>query len=117
MSAALNIRWGGTGSRAVGAEPFTTLSPTWFAGKGFGFLPEVHEIFAAARGDRAGWIFISHQSLPQRHLMKVAGYRRARNPQFLVWGRIVSIQHALSQIEVADLGLPDFFNHLTPLVE
>ena len=40
MSASLDVDWGGTGSSAVDAEPFTTLSPTLFVGKGFGFLPE-----------------------------------------------------------------------------
>src|SRR6516225_7267317 len=29
MTAALVVNWGGTGNRAVGADPFTTLTPTW----------------------------------------------------------------------------------------
>src|SRR5262249_24235020 len=40
MSAALEIEWGRTGSAAVGADPFTTLTPTLFIGKGFGALPD-----------------------------------------------------------------------------
>ena len=37
---ASTIDWGGTGSKAVDAEPFTTLVPTFFVGQGFGFMPE-----------------------------------------------------------------------------
>src|SRR5215469_15697710 len=40
FSAALDVDWGHTGSTSIGAEPFTTLTPTVFAGKGFGFLPD-----------------------------------------------------------------------------
>jgi hypothetical protein len=40
MSISLDVDWGGTGSKAVDAEPFTTLVPTFFVGKGFGFMPE-----------------------------------------------------------------------------
>jgi hypothetical protein len=39
-SASLAVEWGHTGSADVGAEPFTTLTPTFFIGKGFGDLPE-----------------------------------------------------------------------------
>jgi hypothetical protein len=40
MSASLAVEWGHTGSADVVAEPFTTLTPTFFIGKGFGDLPE-----------------------------------------------------------------------------
>ena len=40
MSVSLDVDWGGTGSKAVDAEPFTTLVPTFFIGQGFGFMPE-----------------------------------------------------------------------------
>ncbi len=41
MSVSLDVDWGGTGSSAVDAKFFTTLAPTLFYGKGFGFLPEL----------------------------------------------------------------------------
>src|SRR4029079_15488187 len=40
LSVALDVDWGGTGAKEVDAESFTTLTPTIFAGQGFGFLPE-----------------------------------------------------------------------------
>ena len=45
MSASLDVDWGGTGSEAVDAESFTTLTPTLFLGKGFGFLPDSMRLF------------------------------------------------------------------------
>jgi hypothetical protein len=45
MSMALDVDWGGTGSSSIGAESFTTLTPTLFLGKGFGSLPESMKFF------------------------------------------------------------------------
>src|SRR5438094_866370 len=40
MSVGLNIEWGGTGAKGVGADPFNTYTPTVYFGKGFGDLPD-----------------------------------------------------------------------------
>ena len=40
LSVSLDVDWRGTGAKEVDAESFTTLTPTIFAGQGFGFLPE-----------------------------------------------------------------------------
>jgi hypothetical protein len=45
MSAGLVVEWGGSGSAEVGADPFSTVTPTLYVGKGLGDLP-----------DSAGWI-------------------------------------------------------------
>ncbi len=45
MSAALDVDWGGTGSSSIGADSFTTLTPTVFVGKGFGSLPDSMKFF------------------------------------------------------------------------
>src|SRR5215831_1770653 len=39
-SAAFSVEWGNTGAAGVGAESFTTYTPTLFFGKGFGDLPD-----------------------------------------------------------------------------
>ena len=62
MSASLDVDWGGTGSSSIGADAFTTLTPTLFVGKGFGFLPDSMKFFKplavgaslAAGGRRVG---------------------------------------------------------------
>src|SRR3979490_3402819 len=40
MSAALAVEWGNSGAAGVGAESFTTYTPTIYIGKGFGDLPD-----------------------------------------------------------------------------
>ena len=55
MSAALNVEWGGTGARSIGAERFNVYTPTLFFGKGFGDLPQ-----------SAGWLTqISNPGAPE----------------------------------------------------
>ena len=39
MMASLDVEWGRTGASSVGADPFTTTTPTLLLGKGFGDLP------------------------------------------------------------------------------
>ena len=60
LSLGLTAEVGGTGSRSVGADSFSTLSPSLFFGKGFGDLPETEPRFATftAKWDdayRAKW--------------------------------------------------------------
>ena len=45
MSVGISAEWGGSGAQGVGAERFTTYTPTFWFGKGFGNLP-----------DSAGWL-------------------------------------------------------------
>ena len=117
MSAALDILWGGTGSRAVGAEPFTTLTPTWLAAKGFGFLPESMK-FLRPFGvtTQLGYLFPTESSTTA--FDEGSGLAPStRNPQFLICGG--SLQYSMPYLKsrVQDLVLPDVLNHLVPLVE
>ena len=54
MSVGLNIEWGGSGAQDVGAERFSTYTPTLYFGKGFGDLPTEHGLGAAVRDHRPG---------------------------------------------------------------
>lgn len=40
LSVGVNVEWGGTGAKKVGAEDFSTITPAVFFGKGFGDLPD-----------------------------------------------------------------------------
>jgi len=117
MSASLDIEWGGTGSHAVGAEPFTTLTPTWFAGKGFGLLPESMKLLRPfGVTAKVGYSFPTESSTTAFD----AGsglLTTTRDPQFLVWGG--SLQYSMPYLKsyVQDFGLPEFVNHLVPIVE
>jgi hypothetical protein len=117
MSAALDIEWGNTGAAGVGAESFTTYTPTLFMGKGFGGLPDSMR-WARPFGITAqvGYSIPSSRSSisvdPDTGDVDVE-----LHPQFLNYG--FSLQYSMPYLKssVVDLQLPDFFNHLIPIVE
>ena len=110
MLLGLIVDWGGTGAINSGiATPYTTLTPTYYFGKGFGDLP-----------DEAGWLRafavtgqIGYQ-IPSRSFDLV---QQAFIPQVLAWGGSIQYSMPYLKSEIQDLQLPDFINHLIPIVE
>jgi hypothetical protein len=92
---------GGTGSHAIG-ESFSTISPTIVAGKGFGDLPDS---FAYLRP-----VAITAEAGP-------AFTTGAGQPNAFNYG--VTVQYSLPYLQqhVHDVGLPQPFANLIPLVE
>ena len=107
----LVIDWGSTGAFAIPGLPRPTacsLRPFYF-GKGFGDLP-----------DAAGWLRafavtgqIGYQ-VPSRSFDVVDG---SFIPQVLAWGGSIQYSMPYLKSEILDLQLPDFINHLIPIVE
>lgn len=111
MSASLDVDWGGTGSKAIDAESVTTLTPTVFVGKGFGFLPEeLKYLKPIAITGQVGYAVPTESSATEDGFTTL-------NPRSLMWGG--SIQYSMPYLKsaVEDVGLPDFVNRLIPLVE
>lgn len=117
MSAALAVEWGNTGAAGVGAESFTTYTPTLFFGKGFGDLP-----------DSFGWMRAFGLTGQVGYAIPSSGASFTvdpdsgdvdidRHPRFLNYG--FSLQYSMPYLKasVVDLGLPDFINRLVPIVE
>jgi len=109
MSASLDVAWGGTGAKSIGTEPFTTLTPTWFVGKGFLKL-----LRPLAVTTELGYSFPTQSSTTE---FADGILTEQRNPQFLVWG--VSLQYDMPYLKarVQDFGLPKFVNRLVPITE
>jgi hypothetical protein len=116
-SAGLSVEWGNTGAAGVGAESFTTYTPTLFFGKGFGDLP-----------DSAGWLrafgltgqvgyAIPSSSTSVSFDPDSGDADIERHPRFATYG--FSLQYSMPYLKssVVDLGLPDFLNRLIPIVE
>jgi hypothetical protein len=100
MSASLDVDWGGTGAKSIGAEPFTTLTPIWFAGKGFGFLPDNLRLFRPlAVTTELGYSFPTQSST-------IEDGTETRNPQFLVWGGSLQYSMPYLKARVQNLRLP-----------
>jgi hypothetical protein len=106
----LIAEWGGTGAVNSGlAAPFSTLTPTFYFGKGFGDLP-----------DSFGWpraFAVTGQigyQIPTRSFDIVQG---TPIPQVLAYGGSIQYSMPYLKSEIRDYQLPDFINHLIPIVE
>jgi hypothetical protein len=110
MLLGLIVDWGGTGNVNAGiGTSYSMLTPTYYFGQGFGGLPD-------AIGFARPLAFtgqIGYQ-IPTTSFEVNTG---VFIPQVLVYG--ASLQYSMPYLksEVKDLQLPDFFNHLIPLVE
>jgi len=102
--------WGGTGAINSGiGTPYSLLTPTYYFGKGFGDLP-----------DDAGWLRAFAVTGQVGYQFPTTSYEVAQNlyiPQNLVYG--FSLQYSMPYLksEIQDYQLPDFINHLIPIVE
>jgi len=121
FSAGLSIEWGGSGSASVGADPFHTYTPTIYFGKGLGDLPDtLFWIRPVAITGQVGY------SIPARNFTTSFGVDPDSgaltadtefHPRVLQWGGTLQYSMPYLKSAVIDLGLPDFVNHLIPLVE
>jgi hypothetical protein len=121
MSVGLSVEWGGTGAANVGAEPFNTYIPNVYFGKGFGDLPDTLSwIRPVAITGQVGY------AIPARNFTTTFGIDPDTgnqtidtefNPRVLNWGATIQYSMPYLKSVVVDLGLPDFINHLIPLVE
>ncbi|MBV8701153.1 MAG: hypothetical protein JO052_25380 [Bradyrhizobium sp.] len=121
MSVGLTVEWGGTGSSSVGAEAFNVYTPTIYFGKGMGDLPDsLSWLRPVAITGQVGY------SIPETRFATIVGVDPDTglqtvdtefHPYVLNWG--LSIQYSMPYLKssVVDLGLPDFIDHLIPLVE
>jgi hypothetical protein len=102
VSGGVSVEWGGTGSEKVGAERISSLTPTLYFGKGAGDLP-----------DTLGWLQPAAMTGSLGYAIPASG----GGAKVLKSG--VALEYSLPYLHahVRDLGLPDFINHVTPLVE
>jgi hypothetical protein len=117
LSAGLEIEWGGSGARDVGVERFSVYTPTLYFGKGFGDLPSsLNFARPFAITGQVGYA-IPGSATTVTVDPDTGDVDTDFNPRVLVWGG--SLQYSMPYLKsaVVDLGLPDFFNRLIPIVE
>jgi hypothetical protein len=109
LLAGVIFSWGNSGAAGVGAFPWSTITPTFYFGKGWGDLPDSAGFLRAfAVTGQVGY------EIPTTSFDLVAGNFI---PQNLVWGNSLQFSMPYLKSNVIDLGLPDFINHLIPIVE
>jgi hypothetical protein len=121
ISVGLNIEWGGTGAANVGADPFNTYTPTFYFGKGLGDLPDTLSwIRPFAITGQIGYAIPGRRSTTTFGIDPNSGDLTADtefHPRVLNWGGTIQYSMPYLKSAVIDLGLPNFVDHLIPLVE
>jgi hypothetical protein len=121
LSVGLSVEWGGTGVSSVGADPFNTYTPTVYFGKGFGDLPDTLSwLRPLAITGQLGYAIPGRKSTTTFGIDPDSGDPTADtefNPRILNWGATIQYSMPYLKSAVMDLGLPDFINHLIPIVE
>ena len=103
----LNVTWGHTGRAAVGAPDFTTLSPTFNFGKGFGDIPRsLTYLRPFAITGNLGFDFPTQAT--------TAG---VPNPNNFAYGFAFEYSFPYMECCVKDIGVRPPFSQLIPLVE
>jgi hypothetical protein len=121
MSVGLSIEWGGTGSASVGAEAFNVYTPTIYFGKGMGDLPDsLSWLRPVAITGQVGYAIPGRSSTTTASIDPDTGelsFDTEFNARVLNWGLTLQYSMPYLKSSVIDLGLPDFVNHLIPIVE
>ncbi len=107
LSVGVSSEIGGTGSSRVGAESFSTISPTFFFGKGLGNLPDSVGLLRP--------LAITGVLAPNFPTQRIT--EGGENPTTLTWAFTVQYNLMYLQSAVKDVGLGAPFNRLVPLVE
>ena len=121
LSFGIDSEIGGTGSRSVGSESFSTISPAVLFGKGFGDLPESLKYLKpfAITGR-----FASNCPTRSKNVTTVVNHETGeimqeveKNPVTLSWGFTIQYSFQYLQSFVKDIGLGTPFNRMIILVE
>jgi hypothetical protein len=121
LSAGLEIEWGGTGARQLDAERFNVYTPTLYFGKGFGDLPPaLNWARPFAITGQIGYAIPAVSKTTIETFDPDSGETTVDtelNPRLLNWGGTLQYSMPYLKSAVIDLGLPEFVNHLIPIVE
>lgn len=116
LSAGFDWDIGGTGTKRIAAESFSTITPALFFGKGFGDLPEsLKYLRPFALTGLAGIAVPTQASATQ--VADDGSISIERHPHVLNWGLAVEYSIPYLQSFVEDVGLRGPFNRLIPVVE
>jgi hypothetical protein len=121
VSVGLNVEVGGTGSKAIGADSFSTWEPAVFFGKGFGDLSEALRFLKPlALTGVAGIAIPSSASTRAITVDEQTGEHDVdieRHADVLEWGFALEYSFIYLQSQVQDMHLAAPIDRLIPLVE
>jgi hypothetical protein len=121
--ASLGLTWniGGSGRKSLGNVSFSTLTPTFYFGKGFGDLSDSLPFLRpfAITGTLGLGIptRVRNESISVDPVTGQKTVSVDHNPDTLQWGLVLEYSLIYLQQHVKDLGLKTPLDHLIPLVE
>jgi len=116
LSAGVDWDIGGSGAKRVGAESFSTFTPTLFFGKGFGDLAAEMKYLRPIAV--TGLVGIGIPSRASTTTVSDGGdVDVERHPHTLEWGFALQYSLPYLQSAVQDVGLPAPFSRMIPVVE
>jgi hypothetical protein len=116
LSAGVDADIGGSGSKRVGAESFSTLTPRLFFGKGFGDLPESMKFARPLAVTGLVGLGIPTRS-STTSVSDEGDVSIERHPHTLEWGFAIEYSLPYLQSFVQDMGLREPFSRMIPVVE
>jgi hypothetical protein len=116
LSVGVDADIGGSGSKRVGAESFSTLTPSLFFGKGFGDLPETMKFLRPLAVTGLVGVGIPTRSATTS-ISDDGEVDVERHPHTLEWGFAVEYSLPYLQSFVQDVGLREPFSRMIPVVE
>jgi hypothetical protein len=121
VSVGLDVEIGGTGSRSIGADSFSTWSPAIFFGKGFGDLPETLRFLKPLALTGLASIAIptsaSTRTITVNDQTGERDIEIEQHPDVVEWGFALEYSVIYLQSQVQDMHLPAPIDRLIPLVE
>lgn len=116
VSAGIDWDVGGSGTRRVGAESFSTITPAVFFGKGFGDLPE--DLRYLRPFALTGSLGVGIPTRASTTTFNDEGEAEVeRHPHVLNWGFALEYSVPYLQSFVKDMGWGAPFNRMIPVVE
>ena len=117
LSFGAGMEIGGTGTRRIGAESFSVISPALFFGKGFGDLPESMNFLRPFAITGVVGPNVPTRSSNVSTNEETGETEVERNPNTLTWGFTVqySLQYLQSFVKDVGLGVP--FNRMVLITE
>ncbi len=116
MSAGVDWDIGNTGAKRVGAESFSTITPTLFFGKGMGALPDGAKYFRPFAV--TGTLGVAMPTRARSTAVDDSGNISVeQHPNVLRLGAAVEYSVPYLQSFVKDVGLAEPFNRMIPVVE
>jgi hypothetical protein len=117
LSAGVGVEVGGTGNSRVGADSFSTWTPTFFFGKGFGDLPDSMNALKPLAITGTLGVTFPNRATTTTVDADTGNIAVEQHPHVMKWGLAFEYSIIYLQSVVKDIGLGQPINRMIPIIE